>query len=225
VLTETVYVVPLPVTLETEAPVTPVVVSEKSEESTPVTLCENVTVKSTEAAFVGVLLTRVMEETVGEEPPHGASVVAVFRGLGAPAAKSELLLSVSVQPLTARMTAVVVEGAAVGAVSEQFAVAPKPTWSTTFVPGQAPFNATVLLTSATLPAVADIAIVPVASGVGSELTPFAPAPSATRRYWPGESETFGRLVTDHAPVPVAAPYCTDQPFTETVVFPRLNNSM
>jgi hypothetical protein len=44
VLTVTVYIVPLPVTPLTLAPVTPVVVSAKSVVSTPVTLCENVTV-------------------------------------------------------------------------------------------------------------------------------------------------------------------------------------
>ena len=35
-------------------------------------------------------------------PPHGATVVAVFRGAGVPLAKSALLLSVSVQPAPAR---------------------------------------------------------------------------------------------------------------------------
>ena len=44
VLTATVYVIPLPLTFAIEAPVTPLVVSEKSEESTPVTDCVNVTV-------------------------------------------------------------------------------------------------------------------------------------------------------------------------------------
>src|SRR3954452_6220708 len=96
--------------------------------------------------------------------------------------------------------------------------------STTFVVGHAPVNAVVLLTSATFAAVADIAIVPVASGVGRTLTPFAPALSATRKYWPGWMETFGRAVTCQA-VPVAAAYCTDQPFTETGLPPRLKISM
>ncbi len=41
--------------------VTPVVVKAKSVVSTPVTLCENVTVKSTDAALVGLALTRVTD--------------------------------------------------------------------------------------------------------------------------------------------------------------------
>jgi mRNA-degrading endonuclease toxin of MazEF toxin-antitoxin module len=47
-----------------------------------------------------------------------------------------------------------------------------------FVPeGHEPDRAVVVLTRATLPAVALMLVVPVASGVGSELTPFAlPAP-------------------------------------------------
>ena len=46
--------------------------------------------------------------------------------------------------------------------------------------GQVPDNAVVVLTKATLPAVALIAIVPETSGVGIEFTPFAPAPSAIK---------------------------------------------
>jgi hypothetical protein len=47
--------------------------------------------------------------------------------------------------------------------------------------GQAPLNAVVLLTKAIFPAVALMAIVPVASGVGSTFTPFAADDSAMRR--------------------------------------------
>jgi hypothetical protein len=47
--------------------------------------------------------------------------------------------------------------------------------------GQAPVNAVVLFTRATFAAVALIEIVPVASGAGSGLTPFAEDDSATRR--------------------------------------------
>src|SRR4051794_23885992 len=96
--------------------------------------------------------------------------------------------------------------------------------STTFVDGQAPLRATVLLTRATFAAVADMAMVPVTSGVGTLFTPFAPALSATRKYWPGWMETFGSAVTCQA-VPVAAAYCTDQPLTETGLPPRLKISM
>ncbi len=82
----------------------------------------------------------------------------------------------------------------------------------------------VVLTSATFAAVALIAIAPVTSGVGRLLTPFAPTASATSKYPPAGTETFGKLVACHA-VPVAAAYWTDQPFTETATLPRLNSSM
>ena len=50
-----------------------------------------------------------------------------------------------------------------------------------FVPeGHEPDRAVVVLTRATLPAVAPMLIEPVASGVGSELTPFALPDSCTR---------------------------------------------
>jgi hypothetical protein len=44
-------------------------------------------------------------------PPHGASVVAVLRGIAATAVKSALLRSVSVHPAPARTSIVVVLGA------------------------------------------------------------------------------------------------------------------
>ena len=46
--------------------------------------------------------------------------------------------------------------------------------------GQPPVSAVVLATSATFPDVADIAIEPVASGVGRGVVPPAPAASWTR---------------------------------------------
>lgn len=50
-----------------------------------------------------------------------------------------------------------------------------------FVPeGHEPDSAVVVLTSATLPAVALIAMEPVASAAGMLLTPFVPKASATR---------------------------------------------
>jgi len=46
--------------------------------------------------------------------------------------------------------------------------------------GHAPLSAVVVLTSATLPAVALMAIEPLASAAGRELTPFALPDSCTR---------------------------------------------
>ena len=83
--------------------------------------------------------------------------------------KSLALLLVSVQPLSARSTAVLLDGAGVGLPpSLQLAVVPKPTKSTMAAlgSGQAPVSAVVVFTRATLPAVALKAVVPVASGVG-----------------------------------------------------------
>src|SRR5207302_7569281 len=65
VLTVTVYVVPLPVTLVSEAPATPLVVRVKSVRSTPVTLSLKVTVKSTLAALVGLPAARTIDCTTG----------------------------------------------------------------------------------------------------------------------------------------------------------------
>src|SRR5215204_7700078 len=69
--------------------------------------------------------------TLGVGTLHELSVVAVLRGLAAAAAKSVELLSVSVQPAAARMSALVVEGAGafpvppvVAPASLQFAVVP-----------------------------------------------------------------------------------------------------
>lgn len=72
--------------------------------------------------------------------------------------------------------AAVLLGAAVGAVSEVLAEDPKPTRSMIEVlVGLVPVNADTELTNATFPAVADIAILPVAFGLGSEI-PLAPPP-------------------------------------------------
>ena len=63
---------------------------------------------------------------VGVDPPeHGGTVVAVLRGLGAPAAKSDPLLSVSTHPFDALRSAFVLLGAGAGALpSKQLAVVP-----------------------------------------------------------------------------------------------------
>src|SRR5690349_8901873 len=106
-------------------------------------------------------------------------VVELLRGVGAPVAKSPWLLFVSVQPLLARIAAVVFERFAVGpAPSKQFAESPNPTKSWIAPPvGQVPVSAVVVLVSATLPVVADIAIAPVALGGGNAGA--GPAPAAS----------------------------------------------
>ena len=92
--------------------------------------------------------------------------------------KSVALLSVSVHPLDARSAAVVLLGAAVGPEPSKHVVLPKPTKSMIVAPvGQLPVSAVVLLTSATLPAVALMLIFPVASGVGRFVVPPVPAAS------------------------------------------------
>lgn len=90
-------------------------------------------------------------------------------------------------------------------------------------------SAVVLLVTATLPLLADIAMLPLASGVG-RLAPSAPAavPSCTKKYWPGatvQGPAGQTAVTDHAPAPVADAYCTDQPARLTAEAPRLKSSM
>src|SRR5712691_3133796 len=107
----------------------------------------------------------------------------LLRGKGAPVKKSAPLLSVSVQPPVPprRRTAVVLLGADAGPTpSKQLAVLPKPTRSTTAPVGQLPLSAVLLATSATLPAVAAMAMVPLASGTGSTAVPPAPCASCTR---------------------------------------------
>src|SRR5688500_10866375 len=100
---------------------------------------------------------------------HGASGVDVFRGAGVAAAKSVLLLSVSVQPFAPRKIASVVLVAGADAVSEKFAP-PQPTRSmicasSPAVHGSLPplqGMAVVVLARITLPAVAPIAATRVA---------------------------------------------------------------
>lgn len=126
-----------------------------------------------EGAGVGVGVGVVTQELKGE---------AALRGFGVPGAKSVELLPASVQPSPARRIAFVLEGAGAAAPSKQSAFGPKPTRSTTVVPkGQTPpLSEAVVLTSATLPAVALIFIEPVASGVGRLVAPPVPAASRTR---------------------------------------------
>jgi O-acetyl-ADP-ribose deacetylase (regulator of RNase III) len=116
---------------------------------------------------------------IGALVPHEMAGDALFRGFAAAALKSEVLLSVSVQPFAVRSTAFVLLGAGVGAEpSKQFAVLPKPTKSMIETElGQAPLSAVVLFTNATLPAVAAMLMLPVASGVGRLVVPPPPAAS------------------------------------------------
>lgn len=73
------------------------------------------------------------------------------------------------------------DGAGAAAVSEQFVPDPKPTKSMTAGPsGQPPVRAAVVSTSATLPEVALMLMLPVASGVGRLAVPPVPAASCTR---------------------------------------------
>src|SRR5262249_8228980 len=84
----------------------------------------------------------------------------------------------------------------------------------------------VEVTTTTLPAVADMLVVPTASGAGSG-TPLTPPASCTSRYWPGCNVIDGSTVTPLAaklPVPVALAYCTDQPATDAGSAPRLYSS-
>ena len=105
-----------------------------------------------------------------------------FRGLGAPVVKSELLLSVSAGGAPPRIAAVMLLSVAVGpAPSKQLAAEPYPTKSTTAVAAGQPIAIEVwLLTSATFPAVALIAMLPVASAIGRLVAPPVPAASCTR---------------------------------------------
>jgi hypothetical protein len=87
----------------------------------------------------------------------------------------------------------------------------------------------VLLTSATLPAVALmlIGVGSVTSGAGSAAPVAPPAPCTSRRP-PGArlpvSSVIWELVPPKLPVPVALAYCSDQPVSETELEPRLKSS-
>jgi len=120
-------------------------------------------------------------------PPQRCAGELLLRGFGAPVEKSAELLSVSVQPPSARWTAFVFEGAGAAGVSEQFVPDPKPTKSTTVAPNGQPLpeSAVVALTRATLPALALMLTLPVASGAGKlwpqgEPEQLVPAASCTR---------------------------------------------
>jgi hypothetical protein len=107
---------------------------------------------------------------------------ARLRGIGVAGTKSKLLLFVSVQPSDLRMIALVLLAAGAGALPlKQEAVEPYPARSMMLGSlGHAPVIGVVVFTSATLPAAAAMAIVPVASGCGSALPLLAPAACWTR---------------------------------------------
>ena len=105
----------------------------------------------------------------------------MFLGFGVEVVKSFALFAESVQPELARTIAVELLGAPAAESSKQLTLLPYPTRSTIFTsPGQAPFSAVVVFTSATLPAVAASAIDPLASGEGSAI-PFAPPEASWTR--------------------------------------------
>ena len=120
-------------------------------------------------------------------PLQMLGMLALLRGAGAPVAKSAALSLVSVQPSPARRIAVLLLVAGAGALpSKKFAL-PNPTRSRmsaccaglqALLPPLQP-RVVVVLASTTLPAVPDMLIVPLASGVGSGL-PLAPPASPTR---------------------------------------------
>jgi hypothetical protein len=104
-----------------------------------------------------------------------------FRGFGVSAVKSAELLSVSVQPLLFLIAAVVLLNVGAAPVpSKQLApLVPVPTPTKSIIEALASGHTTVkaveLLTRAILNIVADIAMVPVASGVGKFAVPPVPA--------------------------------------------------
>jgi hypothetical protein len=110
------------------------------------------------------------------------AALAELRGAGAPVVKSALLLFVSVQPLAPRSAAVVFVRAGVAPFPSKPAAFPYPTKSINSGAAHvgAPVvqvSAVALLTRATFPPVADIAMPPDASGVGRLVVPPAPADS------------------------------------------------
>ena len=86
-----------------------------------------------------------------------------------------------------------------------------------------PVRAVVPFTSATLPAVADMAMLPLASGAGRLTVPPVPADSWTRKKCPGCTDLFPSWVTCHE-VPVLDAYCTLSPFVEMDALVGLKSS-
>jgi hypothetical protein len=112
----------------------------------------------------------------------GVPPVALLRGFTVPVVKSAALLSVSVAPFPARKSEAVADGAGAAPVPSNASAVPYPTKSATFAApaGLSTAKTVVVDVTATLPAVADIEIVPVASGVGRLVVPPVPAASCTK---------------------------------------------
>src|SRR3954471_3747157 len=91
--------------------------------------------------------------------------------------------------------------------------------------GQIPESDVVVFTSATLPAVPDMLIAPIASGVGNTAPPPAPAASWIRKYSPGCNVTAGNGVALFQVPPADDAYCTDQPARSCAFEPALKSSM
>jgi hypothetical protein len=173
-----------------------------------------VNVGSTPGVAVGTAVGSVVGVAVGETP-HSTAELAELRGAGAPTLKSAALLSVSEQPALLRNAALLFDNAPVGAVSDALAE-PYPTKSTTPVCPtglETPLAIVVsVLSSATLPLLADIGMTPVTSGAGSAgRLVFVPSACLTRRYPPG-AITPASVVFCHV-LPVLDAYCSDQPET------------
>ena len=115
----------------------------------------------------------------GSAPGQTCIGVALLRGAGAPVEKSTDRSCVYAHPASPRIAASVLLSVAVVFAPQSLAVVPKLTASTAPA-GHAPESAVVDDASATLPAVAPIAIVPIASGVGNATVPPAPGASWTR---------------------------------------------
>ena len=79
----------------------PVVASAKSDVSTPLTDSENVAVNWTDAAFVGLEPTRVIELTVGGVVSGGLATTKTLDGLNEPVANPVPVAVVTVEELVA----------------------------------------------------------------------------------------------------------------------------
>src|SRR6188768_3388346 len=100
---------------------------------------------------------------------------ALFRGFGEPVERSIPLSFVSKQPPRFRSAAVVLVSCGAAPAPSKHVAVPYPTRSTSIAPAGQPANAVALELSATRPDEADIAVEPVASGVGPSMVPAAPA--------------------------------------------------
>src|SRR4051794_6312494 len=155
-------------------------------------------------------------------PPGPVGVVVELCGVGVPATKSAALSPVLVC-VALRATEVALEGAGVGPVPANPVAAPNATRSTTAgsaaqVPPHA--SAPAELTSATLPAVPPIEIVPTTSPATAGAAVLAPWASATSRYPPAAIVLPVSAVVAQV-APFAEAYWTDHALTSTGDAPGL----